>query len=135
MVLDDPNASASDVESLESLVKSLPAPRTAWVMVPAGPPTREVIWLLSRLLAPGDLVVDAGKSRFTGDRINAGILAKHGIRYVDCDVSGEVWGRKNGYACAHRPHAGRSCRHPRPRDGRGVRPVRASPTRVVVDAV
>ncbi|MFC9840515.1 phosphogluconate dehydrogenase (NAD(+)-dependent, decarboxylating) [Rhodococcus sp. NPDC127530] len=94
----DPNAAASDVNSVESLVESLPSPRAVWVMVPAGAPTRQVIGQLSRLLAPGDLVVDGGNSRFTDDTINANILAEQSIRYLDCGVSGGIWGRKNGYA-------------------------------------
>jgi len=94
----DPHTAARDVDSLESLVESLPTPRAVWVMVPAGAPTRQVIGQLSRLLAPGDLVVDGGNSRFTDDTINADVLAEYGIRYVDCGVSGGVWGRKNGYA-------------------------------------
>ena len=94
----DPNAADSDVDSLEALVESLPTPRAMWVMVPAGTPTRQVIGQLSLLLAHGDLVVDGGNSRFTDDTINADILAEHGIRYLDCGVSGGVWGRRNGYA-------------------------------------
>ncbi|WP_037231871.1 phosphogluconate dehydrogenase (NAD(+)-dependent, decarboxylating) [Rhodococcus wratislaviensis] len=94
----DPHAADSDVDSLESLVESLPAPRSVWVMVPAGAPTREVIGQLSRLLAPGDLVVDGGNSRFTDDKISADVLAGLGIRYLDCGVSGGIWGRQDGYA-------------------------------------
>jgi 6-phosphogluconate dehydrogenase len=94
----DPNAADSDVDSLAALVESLPTPRAVWVMVPAGAPTRQVIGQLSRLLAPGDLVVDGGNSRFTDDTVNADILAEHGIRYLDCGVSGGVWGRQNGFA-------------------------------------
>ncbi|QTJ67047.1 decarboxylating 6-phosphogluconate dehydrogenase [Rhodococcus sp. ZPP] len=94
----DPNSADSDADSLEALVESLPAPRAVWVMVPAGAPTRQVIGQLSRLLAPGDVVVDGGNSRFTDDRLNSEILAEHGICYLDCGVSGGVWGRENGYA-------------------------------------
>jgi 6-phosphogluconate dehydrogenase len=94
----DPNVADSDVDSLVALVESLPTPRAVWVMVPAGAPTRQVIGQLSRLLAPGDLVVDGGNSRFTDDTVNADILAEHGIRYLDCGVSGGVWGRQNGFA-------------------------------------
>jgi 6-phosphogluconate dehydrogenase len=94
----DPHVVDSDVGSLVALVESLPAPRAVWVMVPAGAPTRQVIGKLSRLLSPGDIVVDGGNSRFTDDTVNAHILAEHGISYLDCGVSGGVWGRQNGYA-------------------------------------
>lgn len=87
-----------DVGSLVGVVESLSTPRVVWVMVPAGPATRQVIGKLSRLLAPGDLVVDGGNSRFTDDTVNAHILAEHGIGYLDCGVSGGVWGRYDGYS-------------------------------------
>jgi 6-phosphogluconate dehydrogenase len=94
----DPHAATSDVSGLDELVTVLPVPRVVWVMVPAGQPTRDVIEQLSRLLAPGDLVVDGGNSRFTDDHVHAALLAERGIHYVDCGVSGGVWGRQNGYA-------------------------------------
>jgi 6-phosphogluconate dehydrogenase len=94
----DPNVADTDVDSLVALIESLPTPRAMWVMVPAGAPTRQVIGKLSRLLSPGDIVVDGGNSRFTDDTVSAHILAERGISYVDCGVSGAVWGRQNGYA-------------------------------------
>ncbi|MGH8965863.1 MAG: NADP-dependent phosphogluconate dehydrogenase, partial [Actinomycetes bacterium] len=48
-------------------------------------------------LAEGDLVIDGGNSRYTEDQVHAGLLAGHGIGYLDCGVSGGVWGRDNGY--------------------------------------
>ncbi len=59
----DPHVADSDVDSLVALIESLPTPRAMWVMVPAGAPTRQVIGKLSRLLSPGDIVVDGGNSR------------------------------------------------------------------------
>jgi 6-phosphogluconate dehydrogenase len=94
----DAHVTDSDVGSLVELIESLPTPRAVWVMVPAGGQTRQVIGKLSRLLSPGDLVVDGGNSRFTDDTVNAHILAEHGIGYLDCGVSGGVWGRHSGYA-------------------------------------
>jgi 6-phosphogluconate dehydrogenase len=66
-------------------------------MVPAGEPTRETVKTLGGLLSEGDLVIDGGNSRFTDDTINAEALAADGIGYVDCGVSGGVWGLENGY--------------------------------------
>ena len=93
----DHNPEVSDVDSLESLVGALSAPRVVWVMVPAGEPTRETVKTLGGLLSEGDLVIDGGNSRFTDDTINAEALAADGIGYVDCGVSGGVWGLENGY--------------------------------------
>jgi 6-phosphogluconate dehydrogenase len=93
----DPRPEVSDVASLADLVDALPAPRVVWVMVPAGEPTRGVIRELGRLLAEGDIVVEGGNSHYVEDQERAAELAERGIGYVDCGVSGGVWGLDNGY--------------------------------------
>jgi 6-phosphogluconate dehydrogenase len=90
--------SSRDVESLEDLVGRLSAPRAIWVMVPAGPPTYDTIDALGRLLGAGDVIVDGGNSRYTDDIRHAEDLAEKGIGFVDCGVSGGVWGLTEGYA-------------------------------------
>ena len=87
----------SDVGSVEELVAALPAPRTVWVMVPHGAPTDEVINELKKHLEPGDLIIEGGNSRFSDDIRHAEELAPLGIGYLDCGVSGGVWGLENGY--------------------------------------
>jgi 6-phosphogluconate dehydrogenase len=94
----DRNAELSDSASLQDMVSQLPEPKVVWVMVPAGDPTRGTIAELKELLGEGDLVVDGGNSRWTDDQQNAKSLAEKGIGFVDCGVSGGVWGLENGYA-------------------------------------
>ncbi|GAP51079.1 phosphogluconate dehydrogenase (NAD(+)-dependent, decarboxylating) [Streptomyces azureus] len=94
----DTNPEKSDVATLADLVNQLEAPRTVWVMVPAGDPTQHVIDRLADLLKPYDTVVDGGNSRWTDDEKHAEELSKRGIGFVDAGVSGGVWGLKNGYA-------------------------------------
>jgi len=94
----DRNPEVSDVDNLEAMVDQLPSPKVVWVMVPAGEPTRETVARLAELLGDGDLVVDGGNSKWTDDRVNADLLAEKGIGFVDCGVSGGVWGLENGYA-------------------------------------
>ncbi|MFD8224811.1 phosphogluconate dehydrogenase (NAD(+)-dependent, decarboxylating) [Streptomyces massasporeus] len=94
----DTNPEKSDADSLADLVNQLEAPRTVWVMVPAGEPTQHVIDRLGDLLKPYDTVVDGGNSRWTDDEKHAEELSKRGIGFVDAGVSGGVWGLKNGYA-------------------------------------
>jgi 6-phosphogluconate dehydrogenase len=93
----DRNQDVSDSESLADMVSKLSAPRAVWVMVPAGDPTRQTIVELSDLLSEGDLVIDGGNSRFSDDQANSALLAEKGIAYLDCGVSGGVWGKDNGY--------------------------------------
>lgn len=87
----------SDVDTIQDLVAALPAPRTVWVMVPHGQPTDDVINELKKHLEPGDLIIEGGNSRFSDDIRHAEELAPLGIGYVDCGVSGGVWGLENGY--------------------------------------
>jgi 6-phosphogluconate dehydrogenase len=94
----DRNPDVADVASLEEMVERLPSPKVVWVMVPAGDPTRETVRALGELLGEGDLVVDGGNSKWTDDQVNAELLAEKGVGFVDCGVSGGVWGLKNGYA-------------------------------------
>jgi 6-phosphogluconate dehydrogenase len=93
----DPHSDASNVASLAELVEKVAAPRVVWVMVPAGAPTRDTVAQLGKLLDAGDLVIDGGNSRFTDDQHNAALLAEGSIGYLDCGVSGGIWGRANGY--------------------------------------
>ncbi|MFJ9241494.1 phosphogluconate dehydrogenase (NAD(+)-dependent, decarboxylating) [Streptomyces sp. NPDC101776] len=94
----DRNPEISDVSDLAELVDKLEAPRTVWVMVPAGAATQSVVDELGGLLQPGDTVVDGGNSRWTDDEKHAEELGAKGIGFVDAGVSGGVWGLKNGYA-------------------------------------
>ena len=87
----------SDVDTIQDLVAALPAPRTVWVMVPHGQPTDDVINELKKHLEPGDLIIEGGNSRFSDDIRHAEELAPLGIGYLDCGVSGGVWGLENGY--------------------------------------
>jgi 6-phosphogluconate dehydrogenase len=93
----DHNPTVSDVRTLSALVKKLDTPRVVWVMVPSGDPTRDTIRKLSDLLDKGDLVIDGGNSRFTDDFENEKLLRAKGIGYLDCGVSGGIWGLENGY--------------------------------------
>ncbi len=91
------NPTVSDVASLEEMVKSLPSPRTVWIMVPHGDATDSVINSLENLLESGDLIIEGGNSRFSDDIRHAEQLSAKGIGYLDCGVSGGVWGLENGY--------------------------------------
>ncbi|MCL2535315.1 MAG: decarboxylating 6-phosphogluconate dehydrogenase [Nocardiaceae bacterium] len=93
----DPRPEVSDVASLEELASSLTAPRVLWVMAPAGEITRKAILELASVLETGDLVIDGGNSRYTDDRGHAKLLAAEGIGFLDCGVSGGIWGLDEGY--------------------------------------
>jgi 6-phosphogluconate dehydrogenase len=88
---------ATGVASLEDLVGRLDAPRTVWIMVPAGDPTQSTVAKLGELLDDGDTIVDGGNSRWTDDKRRQEELRPQGIHYVDVGTSGGVWGISVGY--------------------------------------
>jgi 6-phosphogluconate dehydrogenase len=94
----DRNPDVTDVSSLAEMVEQLPAPRVVWVMVPSGDITRSTVTDLIELLDEGDVIVDGGNSRWTDDEKHSALAAEKNIGYVDCGVSGGVWGLENGYA-------------------------------------
>ena len=94
----DRNPDVRDADSIEDMVQKLPSPKVVWVMVPAGDPTRDTVKALKEILGEGDVVIDGGNSRWTDDKVHADLLAEKGIGFVDCGVSGGVWGLENGYA-------------------------------------
>src|SRR5690349_12376220 len=94
----DRNADVRDADSLEAMVGELESPRIVWVMVPSGDQTRDTVLALRDLLDEGDIVIDGGNSRWTDDQKHADLLAEKKIGFVDCGVSGGVWGLEEGYA-------------------------------------
>jgi 6-phosphogluconate dehydrogenase len=88
---------ARGAASLEEMVAQLDAPRTVWIMVPAGDPTEQTVGRLAELLEPGDLIVDGGNSNWHDDQRRASELEARGLHYVDVGVSGGVWGLQEGY--------------------------------------
>lgn len=75
----------------------LAAPRTVWVMVPAGTPTDGVIARLAEVLAAGDLVIDGGNSYYKDSLDHYTKLKMRGIRFLDAGTSGGIWGLEIGY--------------------------------------
>jgi len=88
---------ATGSSDLADLVGKLAAPRAVWVMVPSGGPTQNVIDELSRLLSPGDLVIDGGNSNFKDSMRRGEELKKKGILFCDAGTSGGIWGLTVGY--------------------------------------
>src|SRR5687767_11664084 len=82
-------------ESLEDMASKLDAPRSVWVMVPAGHITESTVNDVAAALSEGDAIIDGGNSHYTDDIRRA--EAHKGIDYVDCGTSGGVFGLERGY--------------------------------------
>ena len=91
----DPNVE-STAATLEELSQQLGAPRSVWLMVPAGI-VDSIISELAPHLAEGDTIVDGGNSYYVDDLRRQRDLRGRGIHYVDVGVSGGVFGLKRGY--------------------------------------
>lgn len=89
---------AEGARSLEETIDKLNAPKTVWLMVPAGQTTDETIGKLSNLLSKGDIVIDGGNSNYKETIQHARLLESKGIEFVDCGTSGGVWGLAEGYS-------------------------------------
>jgi len=90
-------AGCTGAASLADLVQRLKAPRAVWIMVPSGPPTEETVQAVTALLAPGDVIIDGGNTRFHDDVRRSKELATKKLHYIDAGTSGGIWGLKNGY--------------------------------------
>ncbi|WOH79933.1 decarboxylating 6-phosphogluconate dehydrogenase [Bradyrhizobium sp. BEA-2-5] len=88
---------ATGSSSLEDFVLKLEAPRTAWVMLPAGKITEATIEALSKLMQEGDVIIDGGNTFWQDDVRRGKALKARGIHYVDVGTSGGVWGLDRGY--------------------------------------
>jgi 6-phosphogluconate dehydrogenase len=91
------NRAVSDVDSLSGLVDGLNAPRTVWLMIPAGDPTEQAIQELAGLLQAGDLIVDGGNSNFRDSMRRGAELEKRGLLFADAGTSGGIRGLEVGY--------------------------------------
>ena len=87
---------ATDAGSPAGFVRALTKPRHVWLMVPAAV-VDSAIDELAAALEPGDTLIDGGNSSHEDDIARAARLAKRGLRYVDCGVSGGVFGLERGF--------------------------------------
>jgi 6-phosphogluconate dehydrogenase len=88
---------AEGASSLEDMAAKLSAPRSVWVMVPAGEITEKTVEDVAAALEPGDAIVDGGNSYYRDDIRRAEMLRDKRIDFVDCGTSGGVFGLERGY--------------------------------------
>jgi 6-phosphogluconate dehydrogenase len=84
--------------SLQDLVQKVRPPRNIWLMLPAGGVTDEHLNQLTDLCQPGDLFVDGANSKWKDTKLRAERIKGRGFEFVDCGVSGGIWGLQVGYS-------------------------------------
>jgi 6-phosphogluconate dehydrogenase len=87
---------ATGASSFDDFVGKLQEPRVVWLMVPAGV-VDSTLDKIEPHLKENDIVIDGGNSYYIDDIRHSKRLAAKGIRFVDCGVSGGVWGKERGY--------------------------------------
>lgn len=88
---------AEGAASLQDLAATMTAPRSVWVMVPAGEITEKTVAGVAEALESGDAIIDGGNSYYRDDIRRAAMVGGKGIDYVDCGTSGGVFGLERGY--------------------------------------
>src|ERR1700743_3450588 len=81
---------AHGAASLDEFVAAPQAPRTVWMMLPAGEVTETTVQTLAGKLAAGDVLIDGGNSYFKDDIRRSTELAAKGLHYLDAGTSGGV---------------------------------------------
>ena len=81
---------------LNMLVQSLSTPRIVMLLIKAGEPVQQLVQKLQDVLAPGDIIIDAGNAYYEDTSENARLLKERGIHYAGLGVSGGAEGARNG---------------------------------------
>jgi 6-phosphogluconate dehydrogenase len=87
---------ATGVDSLAALVEKLETPRIVIMLVPAGEITGQVVDEMAGLLGKGDILIDAGNSKYKDTLVRYEKLKEKGIHFVDCGTSGGTEGARHG---------------------------------------
>ncbi len=88
---------ATGASGVADMVSQLSAPRVLWLMLPSGDITQHAVDEALAHLKPGDILVDGANSNWEDSRRRAEQAEGEGVHYVDCGVSGGVWGLREGY--------------------------------------
>jgi 6-phosphogluconate dehydrogenase len=88
---------ATGASTLAELAEKLDAPRSVWVMVPAGEITETTVKEVAEVLDKGDAIIDGGNSYYRDDMRRSAMVGEQGIDYIDCGTSGGVFGLDRGY--------------------------------------
>ena len=84
-------------DTLVTAVQAQAGRRVVWLMLPAGAITDQTLLALESVLRTGDVLVDGGNANYLDSQARATHWQKLGIDFVDCGVSGGIWGLAEGF--------------------------------------
>jgi 6-phosphogluconate dehydrogenase len=84
-------------DSIEDLVRAIPAPRVVLTMLPAGDATEELLSAVAKLLQKDDILIDAGNSFHKDTERRYQEFKNMGIRFLGVGVSGGIIAGEQGY--------------------------------------
>ncbi|MDF7637049.1 decarboxylating 6-phosphogluconate dehydrogenase [Leuconostocaceae bacterium ESL0958] len=84
------------VYTIDDMLAKLPAPKVAWVMVPAGVPTNSTIDTLIEKMDKGDIIIDGGNSNYKDNLEQNKRTTAAGLKLFDAGTSGGMSGARNG---------------------------------------
>ncbi len=87
---------AVGASSWQDFVARLEKPRPIWMMIPVAF-VDSTLATLTKLIEPGDILIDGGNSYYIDDIARAKTLREKGFHYVDVGTSGGIWGLERGY--------------------------------------
>ena len=71
--------------------------RLVWLMLPAGSITDQTLLALEHEMRAGDVIVDGGNANYLDSQARARHWKARQVDYVDCGVSGGIWGLAEGF--------------------------------------
>ena len=90
------NFSAFATADIKEFADKLKQPKMVMLLVPAGNPVDDAVSKLLPHLSGGDIIIDGGNSYFQETNSRAESLAKKGISFIGCGVSGGEAGARHG---------------------------------------
>lgn len=97
-ILAEEESNIEAATTLNEMIEKLAAPRTIWIMVPAGEATESTIEALLEILSPGDTIIEGGNSYYKDTMRRAELVRAQEIHFVDVGTSGGIWGLTEGYS-------------------------------------
>ena len=84
-------------DSLSKAVQAQNGRHLVWLMLPAGAITDQTLLALETELSAGDVIVDGGNANYLDSQARARHWRTRGVDFVDCGVSGGIWGLAEGF--------------------------------------